>query len=176
LGLRRVREDERIVDPAKTIDGSAATLLDAIRERLKLEAERDVSLKVLSPTAPQLRVLTERLQALDDQIAALNRSLTSETGAARTAADAMSRFEERELERRFAEKLLEISQSIYERARLEAGRQHLYLTTFVEPVRPDRAEYPKRVRTIALVAICASLIWGLTLLLVAAVNDHRLIS
>src|SRR5262249_52906265 len=68
LGLRHVREDERIVNPAKTIDGLAATLLEAIREKLKLETERDVSLKILSPTAPQLRVLTERLQALEDQI------------------------------------------------------------------------------------------------------------
>ena len=71
---------------------------------------------------------------------------------------------------------MEISQGSYERARLEEARQHLYLMTFVEPVKSDKAEYPKRIRTIALITICAIIIWGIVLLLIAAVKDHRLVS
>jgi capsular polysaccharide transport system permease protein len=113
---------------------------------------------------------------VDEQIAALNRSLTSRDEADRTAADVISRFEERELARRFSEKLMEITQSSYERARVEEARQHMYLATFVEPVRPDLAEYPKRARMIAFIAVFALVVWVIALVLVAAVKDHRLLS
>jgi capsular polysaccharide transport system permease protein len=176
LALRQVREGERTVDPEKTIDAAAATLMGAVRQKLSLERDRDVNLMVVSPSAPQLQVMNQRIRALDDQIVALNRSLTSQNAADRTVADSISRIEERELERRFSEKLIEISQGSYERARLEEARQHLYLSTVVEPVKPEKAEYPKRARTITLVAICAIIGWGIALLMIAAVKDHKLVS
>jgi capsular polysaccharide transport system permease protein len=176
VALRQVREGEQTVDPEKTINASAATLLGAIRQKLELERDRDVNLKAVSPSAPQLKVMNQRIRALDDQIVLLNRSLTSQNEADRTAADSISRFEERELQRRFSEKLMEISQGSYERARLEEARQHLYLTTVVGPIKPDKAEYPQRLRMIALVSICAVILWGITLLLIAAIKDHKLVS
>jgi capsular polysaccharide transport system permease protein len=176
LALREVRENEHTVDPEKTISATASTLIDAVREKLALERDRDVNLRVLSSSAPQLQILNQRLQALGDQVASLSRSLTSQNKDDRTAADSLNRFEQRELERRFSEKLLEISQASYERARLEAERQHLYLMTFVEPIKPDKAEYPKRMRAVALVSILATSAWGITLLVIAAIKDHKLIS
>ncbi len=176
VALRRVREGEQTVDPEKTIDASATALMGAMRQKLALERDRDVNLRLLSASAPQVQVVNQRIRALDDQIAALNRSLTSGLATDRTAADSISRFEERELDRRFSEKLLEIAQASYERARLEEARQHLYLTTLVEPEKPDQAEYPKRIRTIALISICAIVIWGIALLLISAIKDHRLMS
>ena len=80
------------------------------------------------------------------------------------------------LEEQSHEKLMEITQSSYERARIEEARQHTYLTSFVEPVRQDQAEYPRRVRTICLVAVLALVVWMITLILVAAVKDHKLVS
>jgi len=176
VALRHVREGEQTVDPEKTINAAVTTLVGAVRQKLALERDRDVNLKVVSSSAPQLQVMNQRIKALDDQIAALNRSLTSQNETDRTASDSISRFEERELERRFAEKLMEISQGSYERARLEEARQHLYLTTFVQPIKPDKPEYPKRIRMIALVSICAIIIWAIALLLIAAVRDHKLVS
>jgi capsular polysaccharide transport system permease protein len=176
LALRQVRESEQTVDPEKTINAAAESLISAVRQKLALQRDRDVNLKILSPSAPQIAVMNQRIRAIDDQIAALNRSLTSQEETVRTAADSISRFEERELNRRFSEKLMEISQGSYERARLEEARQHLYLTTFVEPTRPDKADYPERMRLIALVSICAIIVWGSALLLIAAVKDHRLVS
>jgi capsular polysaccharide transport system permease protein len=176
LALRQVRESEQTVDPEKTINAAAESLISAVRQKLALERDRNVNLKMLSPSAPQIAVMNQRIRAIDDQIAALNRSLTSQEETVRTAADSISRFEERELNRRFSEKLMEISQGSYERARLEEARQHLYLTIFVEPTKPDKAEYPERIRMIALVSICAIIVWGSALLLIAAVKDHRLVS
>jgi capsular polysaccharide transport system permease protein len=176
LALRQVREGEQTVDPEKTIDATATTVVGVTRQKLALERERDTNLKMLSPSAPQIQILNQRIRALDDQLAILNRSLTSEDSKDQTAADTINRFEERELQRHFSEKLLEISQASYESARLEEERQHLYLTSFVDPVKPDKAEYPKRLRMILLTLICGVIVWGITLLLTAAVKDHKLSS
>jgi capsular polysaccharide transport system permease protein len=176
LALRQVREDEQTVDPEKTIDATATTVVGVLRQKLALERDRDANLKMLSPSAPQIQVLNQQIRALDDQLTILNRSLTSQDSKDRTAADSISRFEERELHRRFSEKLLEISQASYEDARLEEERQHLYLTSFVDPVKPDKAEYPKRLKMTLLILICGVIAWGITLLLIAAVKDHKLSS
>jgi capsular polysaccharide transport system permease protein len=176
LALRRVREGAQTVDPATAIEETAKTLTGAIRQKLALERDLAFNMKVVSPSAPQIQVLNQRLRAVNEQIAALNRLLTSRDEADRTAADVISRFEERELARRFSEKLMEITQSSYERARVEEARQHTYLTSFVEPVRPDQAEYPRRARTIGLIAVLALVVWTITLIFVAAVKDHKLVS
>lgn len=176
LALRQVREGEHTVDPERTIDATAKTIVGVLRQKLALERERDANLKMLSPSAPQIQTLNQRIRALDDQLTILNRSLTSQDSKDGTAANSISRFEERELQRRFSEKLVEISQTSYESARREEERQHLYLTSFVEPIKPDKAEYPKRLTMILLTLICSVLAWGITLLLIAAVKDHKLTS
>jgi capsular polysaccharide transport system permease protein len=176
LALRRVREGAQTVDPETAIEDTAKTLTEAMRQKLALQRDLAFNMKVLSSSAPQIQVLNQRIRAVDEQIAALNRSLTSRDEADRTAADVISRFEERELARRFSEKLMEISQTAYERARVEEARQHMYLTTFVEPIKPDLAEYPKRARTIGFVAVLALVVWVITLILTAAVKDHKLVS
>ncbi len=176
LALRRVREGAQTVDPEKTIEETATTLTGAIRQKLLLERELAFNKRVVSASAPQIQVLNQRIRAVDEQIATLNRSLTSRDEADRTAADVISRFEERELARRFSEKLMEIAQSSYESARVEEARQHMYLTTFVEPVRPDLAEYPRRGRMIAFIAVLTLVLWVIALILVAAVKDHKLVS
>ena len=85
LALRQVREGEQTVDPEKTIGAAATSLLGAIRQKLALERDRDVNLKVLSSSAPQIQVMNQRIRALDDQITALNQSLTSQAETQRTA-------------------------------------------------------------------------------------------
>ena len=110
LALRRVREGAQTVDPEKTIEETATTLTGAIRQKLLLERELAFNKRVVSASAPQIQVLNQRIRAVDEQIATLNRSLTSRDEADRTAADVISQFEERELARRFSEKLMEIAQ------------------------------------------------------------------
>jgi capsular polysaccharide transport system permease protein len=176
LALRRVRDGAQTVDPETAIEETAATLTGATRQKLALERDRAFNMRVLSPSAPQIVILDQRIRAIDEQIAALNRSLTSHDEADRTAADVIGRFEERELARRFSEKLMEITQSSYERARVEEARQHTYLTTFVEPIRPDEAQYPRRARKIGFIAVVALVVWVVTLILIAAVRDHKLVS
>ncbi len=171
-GLRDVRNQEGTVDPEQTIRLAAETLLGVTKEKLELERQRDANLKVLSPNAPQQKVLSDHIKAFDAQILAQTEALAGTKSKVRTAAQTIARFERRELERRFSERLLEVAQAAYEKAREESERQHIYLALFVPPDMPDAAAYPRRAREVVFVGICALALWGLMMLTIAGVRDR----
>ncbi len=172
-GLRDVRNQEKTVDPQQTIRNSADTLLAVTREKLSLQRERDANLEVLSADAPTQRLLSRQIEALESQINSLTELITSQRKSDPTLAQAIARFEEQELEIRFSKRLLEIAQAAYERGRQETERQHVYFALFVEPKKPEIAEYPRRARAVAFTGICAFALWGVAMLVYAAIRDHK---
>jgi capsular polysaccharide transport system permease protein len=172
--LRDVRNQEGTVDPERTIKSSADTLLGVMREKLALERDRDANLKVLSADAPQQKVLSDQIRALGSQVASLTEALTSHRKNAKTVAQSIAQFEKGELEVRFSKRLLEVAQASYERARQESERQHVYFALFVEPKKPEIAEYPRRARSVAFAGICAFSLWSVMMLAVAGIRDHKI--
>jgi capsular polysaccharide transport system permease protein len=174
IALRDVRNQEGTVDPERTIKSSAETLLGVMREKLSLERDRDANLTVLSADAPQQKVLSDQIRALGSQVASLTEALTSHRENAKTAAQSIAQFEKQELEVRFSKRLLEVAQAAYERARQESERQHVYFALFVEPKKPEIAEYPRRARSVAFAGICAFSLWSVMMLTVAGIRDHNI--
>ncbi|MGB6175271.1 MAG: hypothetical protein WBF43_02780 [Methylocella sp.] len=174
IALRDVRNQEGIVDPKQTMKSSADTLLGVIREKLSLERDRDANLTVLSADAPEQKVLSDQIRALGSQVTSLTKALTSRRKNVKTAAQSIARFEKQELEVRFSKRLLGIAQAAYERARQESERQHAYFALFVEPKKPEIAEYPRRARSVAFAGICAFSLWSVMMLAVAGIRDHKL--
>jgi capsular polysaccharide transport system permease protein len=172
--LRDVRNQEGTVDPARTIKSSTDTLFGVMREKLSLERDRDANLKVLSADAPQQKVLSDQIRALESQLASLTEALTSHRKDAKTAAQSIARFEKQELEVRFSKRLLEVAQASYERARQESERQHVYFALFVEPKKPEVAENPRRARSVAFAGICAFSLWSVMMLALAGIRDHKI--
>ena len=172
--LRDVRNQEGTIDPERTIKSSADTLLGVMREKLSLERDRDANLKVLSADAPQQKVLSDQIRALGSQVASLTEALTSHRKNAKTVAQTIAQFEKGELEARFSKRLLEVAQAAYERARQESERQHVYFALFVEPKKPEIAEYPRRARSVAFAGICAFSLWSVMMLAVAGIRDHKI--
>ncbi|MCI0598549.1 MAG: hypothetical protein L0Y50_08030 [Beijerinckiaceae bacterium] len=171
--LRSTRDQEGAVDPQQAITSSIETLLGVMRQKLSLELDHDANLLVLTGDAPQQRVLSDQIRALDAQTASLAEALTSQQENAKTAARSIARFETQELEVRFSKRLLEIAQSAYERARQESERQHAYFALFVEPEKPDIAEYPRRARMVAFIGVCAFALWGIMMLAYGGIRDHK---
>jgi capsular polysaccharide transport system permease protein len=172
--LRDVRNQEGTIDPERTIKSSADTLLGVMREKLSLERDRDANLKVLSADAPEQKVLSDQIRALGSQVVSLTEALTSHRKNAKTVAQSIAQFEKAELEARFSKRLLEVAQAAYERARQESERQHVYFALFVEPKKPEIAEYPRRARSVAFAGICAFSLWSVMMLAVAGIRDHKI--
>ncbi|MGA7383530.1 MAG: hypothetical protein WBW81_02185 [Methylocella sp.] len=171
--LRDVRNQEGTVDPVRTIKSSTDTLVGVMREKLSLERDYGANLKVLSAGAPQQKVLSDQIRALGSQVASLTEALTSRRKDAKTAAQSIAQFEKQELEVRFSKRLLEVAQASYERARQESDRQHVYFALFVEPKKPEIAEYPRRARSVAFAGICAFSLWSVVMLAAAGIRDHK---
>ena len=172
--MRDVRNQEGTVDPKQTIKSSAETLLGVMREKLSLERDRDANRTVLSDDAPQQKVLSDQIRALGSQVASLTEALTSHRKNAKTVAQSIAQFEKQELATRFSKKLLEVAQASYERAHQESERQHVYFALFVEPKKPEIAEYPRRARSVAFAGICAFSLWSVMLLSAAGIRDRKI--
>jgi capsular polysaccharide transport system permease protein len=149
-----------------------ATLLQT--EKLKLESELQTSRRTLTDKSPSVQVLSARLQAINDQIQRADREITSTNPDDPTLSRALYQFEGLEVERQFAQRLYMVSQAGVERARMNAARQQLYLTTFVEPSLAEMALYPHRLTNILIVFLASLAPWTVLTMLTAAIKDHVL--
>ncbi|MGH6846917.1 MAG: hypothetical protein ACREC0_05625 [Methylocella sp.] len=172
--MRDVRNQEGTVDPKQTIKSSAETLIGVIREKLSLERDRDANRKVLSADAPEQKVLSDQIRALGSKVASLTEAQTSHRKNIKTAAQSIAQFEKQELETRYAKTLLEVAQASYDRARQESERQHVYFALFVEPKKPEIAEYPRRARSVAFAGTCAFSLWSILMVAVAGIRDQKM--
>lgn len=172
LALGEFRALNHVVDPIKSTIAINDTLLKVELERIKVRRERDVSIELMSPTAPSIQLFDEQIKTLNRQIDNIRAQLTSEREKVTAVSEQIGHFEELETDRLFAEKLYLIAQTAYERARVEAEHQQLYLVVFVPPTLPQDARYPRKIVNTGLVFFCGLLIWGSLKLIVASINDQ----
>ena len=85
----------------------------------------------------------------------------------------VGQYEQLTLERDLAVKTLEASVANLESARMEARRKQLYLERVVNPNRPDKAEEPKRLRTVFTVLLASLVAYGTLSLIIAGLREHR---
>jgi len=173
LAIRSFRDLDRVIDPMQEAVSISTTLLEAQLVRAGLERDKIVALRTLSAQAPTMRVLQSKIDALNTQIEQLQAQLTSTNENKIAATAVLARFEELELNRMFAEKLLAITQQAFQKALVETERQHMYLVVFVEPRLPDEARFPRRAVNTLLVFVLLSLIWTIVRLVLAGVVDAR---
>lgn len=160
---RVLRDKERLIDPVKSADAVNKMLSELRLERIKAENEYQVNSRSLAPTAPQMQVLKARLEAVSGQIANLERTLTTQHAASAnpTLSQSFAVFDKARLDQEWAEKYYQTVAALYERAKLDAERQQVYLESFVRPMLPEQAEFPRRFWNVLLIALGATMIWFL---------------
>jgi capsular polysaccharide transport system permease protein len=81
-------------------------------------------------------------------------------------------FEATMTEKEFAEAAYKSSLTALEMARVEAARQHRYLSTISSPSHPESSTYPRRIYSILTVAVVSLLIVGIGSLMIASIREH----
>jgi capsular polysaccharide transport system permease protein len=99
--------------------------------------------------------LRVRIQALEQQVVAERQRLA---GADTALATKIAEFEILKLEKDFKEKLLASSINLAESARMDMGRQQLYIERVVDPPLPESAEAPRRWLLLGVVAFLCFLV------------------
>jgi capsular polysaccharide transport system permease protein len=167
ISLEEVRNREGLLDVKQSGKAIGDLIAGLQKEMLRLRQDYDIQKKYLAPGAHQLKVTDSRLKSIGHQIEELEAKLThtAPTADEHLLSRSMTRFSELELERRLAEKQYATAAAALELARANAERQQIYIQTFVRPLVPQEARYPKRTLAIIIASVCAfgawAIVWGL---------------
>jgi capsular polysaccharide transport system permease protein len=174
IALEKARNDEGMLSAEGTADAVNNLISTARSDLLRMQQEYETQKRNVSVNAPQMRYLQTRISATNEQIALLQAKLTNPTekGDVKAISNVMSKLNYLELDRQISEKLYSSTVTALERARLSSESKTLYINSFVLPVLPQEAKYPRRFLIICGVAIASLLSWGLLCGLTTLVRNN----
>ena len=141
--LQALRNVEGTLDPSASAEGLNEVLTVLRSERAQAESQLRSMSAGLAASAPQLRPVRARIEALDAQIAQITAEMAGSEGADDLSA-ALTRFDALELDNQVAERRYAAAVAALESARLSADRRRVYINTFVEASLPQEATAPPR--------------------------------
>jgi capsular polysaccharide transport system permease protein len=170
LALARYRNLKGVIDPEKQ---STIPLqqIAKLQDELIATKSQVMQLEKLAKNNPQLPVLRQRAQLLQQEIQAETSRVAG--GGDRSLASKASEYQRLTLEREFADKMLASAMNTLEQARNEAQRKQLYLERIVQPSKPDQATEPRRLRAIITTLVLGLVAWGILTILIAGVREHQ---
>jgi capsular polysaccharide transport system permease protein len=171
--IRGFRDRRGLIDPTKTADASTETAArlqeDLIRANTRLATLR----AYMHDNSPTIALLKAQIRSLETQRRALAASVASPAPAAGDASSgAVGDFEALENRRRFAEDAYHHALDALDRARADADRQQVYITSFVPPSLAEEPLYPRRWRAIGIVALVSFGVWAIGSLTLQSIRDH----
>jgi capsular polysaccharide transport system permease protein len=171
--IRAFRDREGLIDPGKTAEATG-TLAARLRDELvRTNADLTTLKSYMRDDAPAVKVLKARIRSIETQQRVVAHDLTDPD---RSRNDTLSRqlgsYEQLESERRFAEAAYQHALQGLDQARANADRQQVYIASFVPPSLPEEAFYPRRWRTLGVVALIAFALWAIGGLAVQSIRDH----
>ena len=162
------RNRETLLDPNKS-SAAIVEMLGKMQAELATTRTRLAELDSNSPGSPLRSNLVEHAAALESQIESQRARLAGGNGS---MAPKISEYEQLILKQEFAAKELASSMASLESARAEARRQNIYLDRVVEPNLPDKALFPKRIKSLLIVFISCFMGYSIGKLLIAGVREH----
>ncbi|VDH08801.1 ABC transporter permease [Bordetella trematum] len=129
-------------------------------------------LKTLNADAPQIRQQKNRIQAIEQQLAAETSRLVSQTGGDKLNVVA-SKYRNLTIDAAIAEEAYKFAVSSVESARIEASKKIRSLVTVVSPNRPDTAILPEKIYNLITLLLALLLIYGVARFVLATIEDHR---
>ena len=164
------RNAEGIIDIGQTSTALTDLISELEADLLKAQQEYQTELRYVTADAPQMKVLSSRIFAMQSQLEQLKAQLTSQTEqnvsttADKALSGKMTRFCRIDLKERIAEKRYALSAAAVEAARMMSERKMLYLHEIVMPALPEDAEYPRRWLDIGMTFLASLIAWAV---------DHR---
>lgn len=167
--LREFRAENRILDVNKQSD-LRLQMISKLQDQLILVQTQLSQIQAVTPDNPQIKVLKEREIAVSKEIREqTSKVLLGEDSLNQKAGE----YEKLALDKELATKQLAAAMASLEQNRNEAERKQLYLERISNPMVPDTAIEPKRIKNIISTFVLALIIWGILSLLTAGVKEHQ---
>lgn len=161
----------KLFDPMAQAQATAALSVQLEGEIARKEAELKTMLGYLQEGAPQIVALTNEISSLKRQMDS-ERAKIASTGGGKLNTLA-AEFQSLTLEAGFAEDAYKAALSAVETTRIDASRKIKSLVIIESPVRPQVAEYPRRLYNLVTLLLGLTLLYGIVRLVVATIKDHR---
>lgn len=171
--LTAFRDTSMVFDPATRAKNVAETIAKLTMDKIAIEGALATLESSLRSDSPTQRIQQAKLTTINQQIDALNKSLTSPNDANALSAQ-IATYERLKLDEQFDELMYTIAQSSYQRARQELERMQLYLAVVVPPNTPEKATYPKVVVSSLLLFTALFIFWSIAALITASMQDQML--
>jgi capsular polysaccharide transport system permease protein len=163
----------QLLDPAAqaAATGMLASELEATRSRL--EAELGGLLAYLNESSYQVKALRSRIAALDRQIEAERRRVTSSSRKGERLSALAIDFQALQLQTEFATDAYKLALGAVENARIDATRKLRNLVVVEPPSLAETAEYPLVTYNLTtLLAVCL-LLFAIVRLVLATIREHQ---
>lgn len=145
-------------------------MISKLQDQLLLVRTQLAQIQAVTPENPQIRVMQEReLKIRQDIEKETSKALVGDSSLNQKSGE----YESLMLEKEVATKQLAAAMSALEQSKNEAQRQQLYLERVSQPLVPDSAIEPKRVKNILSVLLLSLLLWGIFVLLKSGVQEHQ---
>jgi capsular polysaccharide transport system permease protein len=162
-----------VIDPQTSLTASNSSLTQSLRANL---AQLETQLSTLQ--RQNLQMDTPVMVGLRNQISATKQQLQNIEATVGQSRDGVAlskvigEFEQLELERQFAQNMVNATMQTLDVARANAAAQHLYITPYVRPSLPESSTYPRPLRSVIVVGILAFVFWICLLLMTRSVRER----
>lgn len=169
LDLASFRRGQGDVDPEGSAEAQLKLVTDLRKEEAMARAEMEAIASQIGSDNPQYRALQSRASAINTQ---LNSQQSYLVGNNRSIATRLGDYQDLELRREFESKRYAAAAAALEGAREQATRQQLFVVRLVEPNMPEKATYPKGLKSTFTVFLALLIAYGIGWLLLAGVREH----
>lgn len=167
--LASARASRSMYDPDRQAIVSMS-IVGKLEEELNSAKALLQSLEKMAPANPQVPVLRQQIEGLESQLSQQRIGLA---GSPLSMAAMAQSLDALAVEHLAAARVVASAVDSLTTARADARRRRIYLERISDPVRPDAALEPHRIRTIEATLSIGLLLWGIVRLLVSAVREHQ---
>lgn len=169
LELAAFRNQAGVIDPERQATVQLQ-MISKLQDELIGARMQLLQLSAIAAQNPQIPVLRVRIRGLEK---AIDDQLGQVAGNSRSLSAAAVQFQRLQLQREFSDRQLAAALTALQEARNEARRQRAYVERIAQPSLPDTAMEPRRLRGIFATLIVGLVAWGIAVMLLAGVREHR---
>ena len=175
LALTQFRNRTQIVDPSIDTRNQMGLLVTLQQQLADALIDADLLRDTTRQNDPRIRQANRRIEVIEARIVSERRKLgLGEEGDSGGAfANLVGEYEGLIVDREFAETAYTTALASHDAALAEARRQSRYLAAHVKPTLAERAEYPERIKLIALLSTLCFFAWAILCLVYYSFRDRR---
>ena len=163
--MRDLRNSEGVLDAQKSNETNLKVIAELRKARIELSVQLTLLSRDMGPDTRRIQDMKTQIKDLDENIDKIDRGLASQDPERRRVlANAMTRFEAYDNERKDSEKYYAKVLGAYEKARIIASRQIEFFSPVVQPVLAESAEQPRRLLLFSLFAAGSMVLFAIAVI------------